>query len=119
MVTLITFILGVIELILGARFFFLLLGANPLAPLVAWVYNMSIPLVAPFAGILGGPIVNRPTTGTALVVHGTTAGPGVVVPSIFDPSTLVALIVYAVVFRRYNRFVCSSRLRVIRLISGY
>jgi len=100
MIALISFILGMIELVLGFRFIFLLVGANPIAPFVAWIYNISIPLVAPFAGVLGGPIINRPaaSTGTSLVIHGTTAAPGVTVPSIFDPSTIVAIVVYAAVF---------------------
>jgi hypothetical protein len=89
MAGLISFIFGAIELILGFRFVFLLLGANPDAPFVAWIYNMSIPLVAPFAGILG-----RPSSSTELV-HGHAPAVGAVVPSIFDPSTLIALVVYA------------------------
>lgn len=76
-------ILGVIELIVGLRFVFLLLGANPSAPLVNWVYTWSGPLVAPFDGIFNQ--------------HPVAAGAGVVVHSVFDWTGLIALIVYALV----------------------
>jgi hypothetical protein len=78
----ISFIFGAIELLLGLRFVFLLLGANPMAPFVLWVYNTSNPIIVPFAGILG---------------RATTAPTGVVVHGIFDPSTLIALIICAAV----------------------
>jgi hypothetical protein len=42
-----TFIIGVLIL----RFVFRMLGANPDNALVAWVYGVSAPLVAPFFGI--------------------------------------------------------------------
>ncbi|MCW2763441.1 MAG: hypothetical protein JWR85_3642 [Marmoricola sp.] len=41
------FIIGVLVL----RFVFRLLGANPDASFVAWIYSWSAPLVAPFFGI--------------------------------------------------------------------
>lgn len=82
MAAIISFIFGAIELLLGLRFVFLILGANPLAPFVTWIYNTSSPFVTPFAGILG---------------RATTAPTGAVVHSIFDPSTLVALVIYAAV----------------------
>ena len=75
----ISFIFGSLGLVLGLRFIFLLLGANPFTPFVAWIYDVSSPFVVPFAGILG---------------RATTAPTGTVVDSIFDPSTLVALVVY-------------------------
>jgi YggT family protein len=90
MAGIISFIFGAIELVLALRFVFLLLGANPDAQFVTWIYNLSIPFVAPFAGILG-----RPTTSTDLVQAAPSVG--TVVPSIFDPSTLVALVIYAAI----------------------
>lgn len=82
MAAIISFIFGAVELLLGLRLAFLLLGANPTSTLVSWIYSTSSPLVAPFAGILGRP---------------TAVASGAVVHSVFDPSTLVALIVYAAI----------------------
>ena len=82
-----------IELVVGMRFFFLLLGANSANQFVAWVYDISTPLVAPFAGIFG--------------VHTITA-PGQVTHSVFEPSTLVALIFYGVVGGIVLRLLASS-----------
>lgn len=78
----VSLIFGLIELLVGARFVFLILGANPSAQLVDWVYVTSGPLVAPFAGILG---------------RATTIPTGAVVHSVFDPATLIAFIVYAAI----------------------
>jgi hypothetical protein len=82
MAAIISVIFGLIEVFVGFRFVFLFLGANPATPFVAWIYSWSAPLVAPFAGILGQPI----TTPVGTVVHST-----------FEPSSLIALIVYAVI----------------------
>src|SRR6266568_4933021 len=76
-------IFGIIELLVGIRFVFLLIGANPGSPFVSWVYQWSGPFVAPFNGIFGN--------------HAVTAGPGVVTHSVFDWSSLVALIIYGLV----------------------
>lgn len=78
----ISFIFGVIELLVGLRFLLLILGANPLSTFVNWIYNTSAPLVEPFAGVLG---------------HSTSVPTGAVVHSVFDPSTLVAFVVYATI----------------------
>ena len=74
---------GFIELLIGLRFVFLLIGANTTSPFVSWIYSWSAPFVAPFAGIFGQ--------------HITIAGPGVVAPSIFDWTALIALVIYAIV----------------------
>lgn len=76
-------VFGLLELLLALRFVFLLIGANPATEFVAWVYAWSGPFVAPFASIFGQ--------------HITTSGTGVVVQSVFDWTTLIALIVYAVI----------------------
>ena len=78
----ISIIFGAIELIIGLRFFFLLLGVNPSASFVSWIYSLSGPLVAPFTGIFGA---------------ATTASSGAVVHSVFEPAAIVALVVYAAV----------------------
>lgn len=85
----IALIFGVIEFLVGLRFVFLFLGANPYAPFVTWVYSWSTPLVAPFAGIFGHAVVNPVGT----VIH-----------SIFEPSVLVALVVYAILGAILLRF---------------
>lgn len=77
-------ILGFIELLLGLRFVFLLLGANPDSGIVSWIYSWSGIFTAPFAGIFGQ------STSTA-------AGPGIVTQSVFDWTTLIALIVYGII----------------------
>ena len=75
-------IIGVIQFLVGFRFVFLLLGANPANAFVSWVYDLSSPLVAPFSGIFG-----QATTDFAQ---------GVVVQSVFDWTSLIALVVYGV-----------------------
>jgi len=42
------FVLGLVELILVARFVLRLFAANPASEFVAWIYATSQPLVAPF-----------------------------------------------------------------------
>lgn len=76
----ISLIFGFLELVVGLRFAFRLFGADPAVQFVGWVYNISQPLITPFVGIFGNPAI----------VPG--AGHGV-----FEPSTLVALVVYAAV----------------------
>ena len=76
-------VFGIIELVVGLRFVFLLVGANPASAFVSWIYQWSGPLVAPFNGIFGN--------------HAVTAGPGVVTHSVLDWSSLVALIIYGLI----------------------
>lgn len=73
-------IIGIITLIVGLRFALLLIGANPANALVDWIYDVSSPLVAPFAGIIGT---------TAVIAD------GAVVQSVFEWASLIALLVYA------------------------
>lgn len=82
MTAIISLIFGAIELLVGLRFVFLLIGVNPDAPFVSWLYNISSGLVAPFAGILG---------------HSVTVPSGLVAHSVFDPAALIALVVYGAV----------------------
>lgn len=81
----VTIILGVISLIVGLRFVFLLLGANPSSQFVSWIYDWSQPFVAPFAGIFG-----QSSTVAA-------AGQGIVTQSIFDWTALIALVIYGII----------------------
>ena len=75
---------GIIEGLVGLRFLFEVLGANPTSQFVGWIYTWSTPLVTPFAGIFGqNPVI----TGT-----------GVVTSSVFDWTAVVAFIVYGILF---------------------
>ena len=51
--TVVNVVFGIIELLLLARFVLRLLGANAATPFIAWVYQVSQPLIAPFAGAFG------------------------------------------------------------------
>lgn len=88
-------LIGFIEGIIGLRFLFRLLGANPTNPLVSWIYDWSTPLVSPFAGIFGQ--------------NATATGPGVVTTAVFDWTALIALLIYGIIgalivgaFSRYH-----------------
>jgi uncharacterized protein YggT (Ycf19 family) len=70
------YILNVIEIILALRLIFRLLGANPGNGLVNFLYTISAPLVAPFVGIFRQPVVSG---------------------SVLEWSTVIAMIIYAVV----------------------
>ncbi len=47
-------IVGIIELILLLRLGLELLGANPVSPFVAWIYNVSAVFIGPFIGAFPG-----------------------------------------------------------------
>ncbi|HEY2004552.1 MAG TPA: YggT family protein [Candidatus Saccharimonadia bacterium] len=80
-------ITGLVELMLGLRFAFLLLGANQGSGFVTFVYALTYPLVAPFNGIFGTPSIDRST---------------------FDPATLVAMVIYAVIGWAIVRLVAAA-----------
>ncbi len=69
-------VFGLIEAMLVLRLVLELLGANPGSPFIAWVYRLTEPLVAPFAGAFPG-----------LVVGGFAA----------EIATLVAMVGYAII----------------------
>lgn len=91
--SLVSAIAGIIELILGLRFVFRLLGANPDNSLVSWIYGVSAPLVSPFTGIFGQPV---PTPG--VVVHGT-----------FEWASVLALVIYGALASIILYFVSIDR----------
>ena len=78
----ISLVFGLVEILVGLRFLFLLLGASLQSHFVVWVYDASYPLIAPFGTIFGH---------TAKVVAGTLPG------SFFEPASLVALVVYGAI----------------------
>lgn len=74
------FFLGIIEILLAFRFVLKLTGANPATGFVNFIYSLSQIFIAPFTGIF-------PQTATA----------GAVTTAYFEPSTIVAMLVYAVI----------------------
>lgn len=86
---------GFIEIVIGLRFLFRLLGADPNAGFVRLVYDWSAPLVTPFAGIFG-------QEATVLSDAGT------VTASVFDWTALIALIVYGLIIALITRVLTRS-----------
>lgn len=76
----INYILGVIEVLLVLRFAFKLLGANPSNGFVSFLYSITGIFTAPFSGIFN-PFVTS----------------GLAAKSVFDPATIIAMIIYAAV----------------------
>lgn len=75
--TVIYFLAGVLEVILGLRFIFRLLGASQSNDFIMSLYNLSHVFVSPFNGIF-----NDQALGTR---------------SVFEISTLVAMLIYALI----------------------
>lgn len=71
------FIAGLLEVILAFRFILKITGANPASGFVSMIYNFSQLLIWPFQGIFSSSV-------TA----------GAEVRAIFEPATLVAMLVY-------------------------
>jgi len=76
-------VLSFIEVVIGLRFVLELLGANPSSAFVTWIYNWSMPFVAPFAGIFGQ--------------SSSAVGQGTATTSVFDWTALIALVVYGII----------------------
>lgn len=74
------YLLGFIEVLLGLRFFFMLLGANPRSGFTSFLYMITGVFISPFTGIF------NPLTTAGLVSR-----------SVFDPATIVAMLIYALV----------------------
>ena len=70
-------ILGLLEVLLGLRFMLKLIAANPDSGFAAFMYGITGPFVAPFAGLVG-----TPTSGG----------------TILEVTTLIAMAVYALFF---------------------
>ena len=75
------YILGVLEILLAFRFVLRLLGANPASGFVSFIYALSGIFVAPFAAIFSGATTEGAET-----------------TAVFEPGTVIAMVVYAVVF---------------------
>lgn len=76
MYQIIWYILAVIEVLLGFRVALKALGANPLSPFVSMIYAISDIFAYPFLGILKTTVVDN---------------------SVFEWSTIIAAIVYALI----------------------
>ena len=74
-VSMVSFLLGVLEMILVLRFFFRLLGASQDNSFILFLYNLSHVFVAPFNGIFHDQVLGT---------H-----------SVFELSTLIAMLVFA------------------------
>ena len=70
------FIVGVVDILIAARFLGKLFGASVQSAFVNFIYQVSAPLVAPFTGIFGD-------TGSKT--------------NTFETASLVAIVVYAVI----------------------
>lgn len=90
---LVYFLFGALEILLVFRFVFKLAGASPTNAFMGFVYGLSGIFVSPFAGIF-----HRGYT------------QGVETTSVFEPSTLIAILVYAVV--------AWGIVKLIRIFSG-
>jgi YggT family protein len=84
----ILFIGGLICALLGLRFLLTLLGANPTNAFANFIYQTSEPFVRPFFGLFN----YEPTLGQA---H-------------FELSTLIALLVYALLFGLVGRLLIGG-----------
>lgn len=74
------YILGVLEVLFAFRLIFKLLGANPQSPFVTFIYSVSQAFLSPFTGIFR-PAVTK----------------GIEIQAVLEPTTIIAMIVYAVV----------------------
>ena len=74
------YILGVLEVLFAFRLVFKLLGANPDSPFVSFIYTVSQAFLSPFSGIFRSAVTK-----------------GIEAQSVLEPTTIIAMIVYAVV----------------------
>lgn len=72
------YLLSLLEVLLGFRFIFMLLGANPRSGFTSFLYSITGIFIAPFSGIFS------PISTTGLASR-----------SVFDPATLIAMLIYA------------------------
>lgn len=74
------FILGIIEALFAFRLIFKLLGANYGSSFVSLIYTITGVLIAPFSGIFR-----------------TAVNKGIETKSVLEPTTIIAMIVYALI----------------------
>ena len=81
---------GLLEITLALRFLFLLFGANRDSGFVTFIYTLSSFFVSPFYGIFGSASYNH---------------------SFFDPATIIAMLIYAVVAWALIRLIAAANKR--------
>ena len=86
---------GLLEVLLGLRLIFKLLGANPGSGFVETVYVWSEPFVSPFYGIFSAATTE-----------------GVETTSVLEPATLIAMVIYGVIAWAIVRLLTSMTTRV-------
>ncbi|WLD92658.1 YggT family protein [Alkalihalobacillus sp. AL-G] len=74
-VYLVNLLMGIIEALILLRIILKLFGANPYTPFVQWIYNLTMPLLAPFRNIFPSPVIAERyelelTSIFALIVYG-------------------------------------------------
>ena len=74
------YVLGVLEVLFAFRLIFKLLGANPGSPFVSFIYTLSGIFIAPFNGIFRSAVTE-----------------GIETKSVLEPTTIIAMIVYALI----------------------
>ncbi len=74
------YILGVLEVLFAFRLIFKLLGANPQSSFVSFIYTVSQAFLSPFSGIFKSAVTK-----------------GFETQSVLEPTTIIAMIVYAIV----------------------
>ncbi len=74
------YILGVLEVLFAFRLIFKLLGANPQSPFVSFIYSVSQAFLSPFTGIFRSTVTK-----------------GIEAQSVLEPTTIIAMIVYALI----------------------
>lgn len=50
---------GILEVIIGLRIVLKLIGANPDSPIVALIYGITTPFLAPFLGLIASPTIGN------------------------------------------------------------
>lgn len=76
----IRFIAGTVESALLIRLAFRALGVNPANGFVSFIYNLTEPFIAPFRGIIRSAYT-----------------PGLETGAVFEPATIIALIIYPLI----------------------
>ncbi|HWP96651.1 MAG TPA: YggT family protein [Syntrophomonadaceae bacterium] len=74
------YILGILEILLAFRLIFKLLGANPDSGFVSFIYSISQVFLVPFTAIFRS-----------------AATQGIETTAVLEPSTIIAMIVYALI----------------------
>lgn len=87
------FVFGLLEILLAFRFILRLLGASVASSFVSFIYNLSAIFTWPFQGIFHSGVTE-----------------GVETASVFEPATLIAILVYAIL--------AWIVVQVVRILSG-